>query len=703
MMYKDRSILFILILFHVCSFGQSILKKKEIKSLDSLYLVATDTTKPINTRVKAYKIRAWKTIFKEYELGLQYSNAYLEFVEQKELYNEIPRACHYKGQSELMLGKYDEADLTYRKGLEAAVYNKDNRWIADLYLDIGNVNVAIGKTKIAIDFYNKALNLSQENKNYRVEARAKINLGELYKKQGNYLLSLQTFQEALKHCIEKNQGGYKSTIHYNLGDLNVNVEEYESAEKHYQLALQFANDFNNTNRKVLALEKLGTLQQKLGNSDKALEYWSKALQFTEDQKIPSLIGLLQKDIALNSLNQKDYANALSHIENAIMTYENASIKEGLEEIYIIAAKTNNALGKLKASQEYFQKSYNLSLKTSNLNTLSESSLGLASHYEKTNNDKLSNIFYKNFIKYDSLKRDEDAITEIIKMEINSNYRERFVTDSLKKINEIQLLKYNYDSKEDKLKAESKIVYVALISVLIILFLLAYFLNEKRKTTNLLKEKNLIISQSLESKEVLLKEVHHRVKNNFQIITSLLNLQFKNSKDIKAKQLAVDIKSRLKAMSLIHQRLYQNEVGLIDFEDYLKHLVKELSLANKTSENIDTIINVKNIHLDIDTAIPLGLILNELVTNSYKYAFKTNHNNTITIQIKNIKEGTYSLEYADNGIGLDANFNIKELKSLGLKLVYRLVRQLQGELKITSNQGATFHILFKDTKTRKKIE
>lgn len=698
-----RSIFFLLILSSISTFSQNNLKKEELKTLDSLYLVATDSSKQINLRVRAYKKCAWQTVYREYKLGLKYSTEYLEFVEQKRLFKEIPQACHYKGQSELMLGEYNDANTTYTKGLEVAISNKNGKWIANLYSDLGNVNVAIGNNSKAIEYYNKSVNTSRKNKNYLTETRAKINLGELYKKQGNYVLSLQTFKEALKHCIEKNLDGYKSSIYSNLGDLNVNAEEFEVAEKHYTLALKHAKRLNNTNRKVLALEKLGALQEKLGHSEKALEYWLEALKIAEYQKIPALIGLLEKDIAFNSLHQKEYLKASTHITKAIKIYDESSIKDGLEEIYIIAAKTNKVLGKTKTSKYYFQKSYDLSLKTSNLNTLRTSSLGLALHFEEAKNAIMSNKFYKNYIKFDSLKRDEEAIKEVIKMEINSNYRARFIADSLIKINEIQLLKYDYDSKEDKLKAKSKIVYVALISVLAILFLLAYFLNEKRKTAKILEEKNLIISKSLETKEVLLKEVHHRVKNNFQIITSLLNLQFKNNQDIKAKQLAVDIKSRLKAMSLIHQRLYKNEVGLIDFEDYLKHLIKELSLANKISKNINTIIDVENIHLDIDTAIPLGLIINELVTNSYKYAFETNQNNNITIQIKNIKDGIYSLEYADNGKGLDSNFNVKELKSFGLKLVYRLVRQLHGELKITSNQGATFYILFKDIQARKKTE
>jgi len=202
---------------------------------------------------------------------------------------------------------------------------------------------------------------------------------------------------------------------------------------------------------------------------------------------------------------------------------------------------------------------------------------------------------------------------------------------------------------------------------------------------------------------MVKEIHHRVKNNFQIVSSLLELQTKGIEDKKALALVGEGQTRVKSMALIHQRLYQNESGLIDFDDYIQHLVKDLSALYASDSKVETNVSSKHMLFDVDTAIPLGLIINELITNAYKYAFKDNENGKLNISIKKISEGNYKLEVADNGNGLDPSFNIKTAKSLGLRLVNRLTKQLHGKVSCINNGGAHFEILFKDMDNRKQID
>ena len=195
-----------------------------------------------------------------------------------------------------------------------------------------------------------------------------------------------------------------------------------------------------------------------------------------------------------------------------------------------------------------------------------------------------------------------------------------------------------------------------------------------------------------------------MKNNFQIVSSLLELQTKGIEDEKALSLANDGKNRVKSMALIHQKLYQNEDGLIDFEEYTNLLIKEITSLYASDKKVETKVDVANMHFDVDTAIPLGLIINELITNSYKYAFNTSLSSTLSISIKKLENtDDYKLIIADNGPGLDTTINLKKVKSLGLRLVTRLVKQLQGELVQTNVDGAQFIIIFKDTSARKNID
>ena len=251
----------------------------------------------------------------------------------------------------------------------------------------------------------------------------------------------------------------------------------------------------------------------------------------------------------------------------------------------------------------------------------------------------------------------------------------------------------------------KIALYGLISFLLIIFLLIslYILGKIRKQSKELTEKNILINKSLKEKELLVREVHHRVKNNFQIVSSLLELQSKNIEDEKALELAKEGKNRVKSMALIHQKLYQNKSGLVDFDEYIELLVKELSSLYKSDNKIETEIISKNMEFDVDTAIPLGLIINEIITNSYKYAFNENKESLLSISINKQDNANFKLVIKDNGPGISSDFDIKKAKSLGLRLVNRLVKQLHGTLSLSNENGARFEILFKDLHARQLIE
>jgi two-component sensor histidine kinase len=258
-------------------------------------------------------------------------------------------------------------------------------------------------------------------------------------------------------------------------------------------------------------------------------------------------------------------------------------------------------------------------------------------------------------------------------------------------------------KEIKSVKEKTKLYLVIASLsfflMVVTFIALYIL---RKQSRELSEKNKLIKKSLNEKELLIKEMHHRVKNNFQLITSLLELQTEEIKGQKIIEHLEKGKSRIKSMSLIHQKLYRTKSSLIKFDDFINILVNELIFLYKFEEHLELDINVKEIYFDVDTAIPLALILNELITNALKYGFCKQRKNLLIISLTKISKDNYKLNFKDNGLGLKDNFTISELKSSGLKLVERLVKQLQGSLEITNQPGVKFEILFKDTKMRKEI-
>lgn len=267
-------------------------------------------------------------------------------------------------------------------------------------------------------------------------------------------------------------------------------------------------------------------------------------------------------------------------------------------------------------------------------------------------------------------------------------------------------------KQKELDFEKDKTQLFLISGLIsLLFLVValYAYIRKFKQAKILASKNIKIENqknAIEKKDnekaLLLKEIHHRVKNNFQIVSSLLELQTKQIEDKDALGIVQEGQNRVKSMALIHQKLYQNDDLTVDFKDYLQKLIVEIN-NTYSSQKIENIINIdENYSLDIDTSIPLGLITNELITNSFKYAFNHEGRHSLTITfIKHQKE--HQLIIKDNGPGLPKDYDILKSKSLGLRLVKNLSKQLHGRVEYSYNNGAEFSIFFKETHLRQLVD
>ena len=201
-----------------------------------------------------------------------------------------------------------------------------------------------------------------------------------------------------------------------------------------------------------------------------------------------------------------------------------------------------------------------------------------------------------------------------------------------------------------------------------------------------------IKTSLKEKEILLQEIHHRVKNNMQIISSLLNLQSRHIKDKQSLELFKSSQNRVKSMALIHERLYQSkDFNKVDVADYVRGLTNHLFITFGVNKDIISLkVNIKNIFLNVDTAIPCGLIINEIVSNSLKHAFPDGKKGEIKISVHPLNKNEVELVVSDNGVGMPEEMDLKSTSSLGLNLVSMLVKdQLHGEIKLDKKGGTTF--------------
>lgn len=285
-------------------------------------------------------------------------------------------------------------------------------------------------------------------------------------------------------------------------------------------------------------------------------------------------------------------------------------------------------------------------------------------------------------------------------------QERLHYDSLRQAESTMAYEKDLMQKQHVIESSRQIMYLVMAALaLVILLALAFYRNYRntRKANRIIaeqqqetEEKKRIIEVSLAEKETLLKEIHHRVKNNLQIISSLLNLQASRTSDENLKRIMGEARNRISSMALMHQKIYQSgNLSTVDFQAYITQMAQSIdSNFNNEKKEIRQHINTNGIALDIDTSIPLGLIINELLTNSYKYAFEGRKTGNINLTLSEKNETELELHVSDDGKGLPPGFDPSRLDSLGLKLVKGLAGQVKGKVRFENDNGTHCIIDFK---------
>jgi two-component system, sensor histidine kinase PdtaS len=274
--------------------------------------------------------------------------------------------------------------------------------------------------------------------------------------------------------------------------------------------------------------------------------------------------------------------------------------------------------------------------------------------------------------------------------------------------DIQLLKSNSEIEEARFRKKSilrNIIIASTLLVAIILFALFKLKQRRNAILQAQQEKINLQNKALEKtiaeknqllieKEWLVKEIHHRVKNNLQIIISLLNSQSNYLDSKEAIAAITESRHRMQAMSLIHQKLYQSDdTKSVNMRNYIHELADYLEASFADQNKISFILDIDNIELDLTQAIPVGLILNESITNSIKYAFDSGERGSIKVNMKISNSKNVELEIADNGKGLPDNFDVKKSNTLGMLLINGLVKQIGGNLQFYNRNGAVLMIHF----------
>jgi two-component sensor histidine kinase len=591
----------------------------------------------------------------------------------------------------------------------------------------------------AIALTHQSLQLCLKMKYAKGVGLAYNTFARIYNSKADFKLAIAAATKAIsinKELPDIENLGHSYSV---LGQTYLYLNNFTSSLKYLNEAYTIFEKLGKHRKMVVVCNDLAILYGKLPNDQKQLEYYDKALKILDikkskkdedlrfiikgnlanvysdhsefDKANPILLQCIEyneknhlwpnathdyQQLGINYGHMKQFDKALEYSNKALEGFIKTSNKSGEADSYRNIGEIYFLSDRLDLAETFTKKGLQLSTQIGELESVKFAYENLAKIYAKKGNFKEA---YANHVLYKKISDsmfNAEINTKLTQIQLTNEFerKEEILRKQQQKRDEIHMLEAN---------KQKKIKYVVLISLFLLSIVTASIyrnLKNYQKQRNIIQQQKEQIENSLLEKETLLREIHHRVKNNLQIISSLLNMQSNDINDNAVLAMIQEAQSRVEAMSLLHQNLYQSEaINTVDVENYLKQLVAYVAqMFEGDSKNIKIDIETFDLHFDFDTAISLGLIVNELVSNAYKYAFKNNPDGTIWIKIKSINAMDYELSVTDNGKGLPEDFDNENSKSLGLKLVGILSKQLRGKLTInTKNDLTEFVVIFKDLK------
>jgi two-component sensor histidine kinase len=592
--------------------------------------------------------------------------------------------------------KQDSAIYFVEKGLFLARSNGDSIGVAAMMLQMGMINDNLGEFDQSILNYRQALSIYEKNNAKKEIATALIRIGVVELRNGKYDVSIENFYKALQTAEQSGNSFGVMEANYSISWAYLDQKNYSSALRYLKIAERQNDSLPFSNISLNIFNHLGVVYRETGKYKLAEQYLEKGVRLSNK---PEYMGL---NITL--------------INNLAAVYAKQGLIEKAASLQLDALQRSR---EMKNYLRELQALYGLSrtyVKNNPQKSISYlvQAIALARHKGAYNQEirylKAITPLYTSQQKYKEAflaKEREKLLADsfqytIVNKNIEALRSEYELSKSNARIKELNLL-----NNEKKLQLENadlvkNVTIAGSLLLLIILILLYSRYRIKQKKNDEISQKNILLQQLVEEKEWLLKEVHHRVKNNLHTIMSLLETQTVYLRD-DALWALQNSQHRVYAMSLIHQKLYLTDrTTKINMKVYFGDLISYLRESFDLTPNIRFRVNLEDIDLDIAQAIPLGLILNEAVTNAVKYAFPDNRPGEVQISFIQNNPDEMLLWIADDGIGIpDSRLNSSN--TLGLKLMKGLCGDIPAEFKITNNKGTRITITFSEKNGRSFIQ
>ncbi|MCB0667315.1 MAG: tetratricopeptide repeat protein [Saprospiraceae bacterium] len=537
-------------------------------------------------------------------------------------------------------GQLEEALILYEDAFASLSQSGDLDAAAGVLVNMGVAHYYAGNRGEALKHYLRALEYVRNQKLLQQESKLLNNIAIVYRELKQYDQAISIYKKSLDLKMSLGDSlGYANTLE-NLGLAYSYIDDEHNAVNHLNQAIDWYQKVGQVSEADQAQLSLGSIYIQLGRWHEAQAILTTVLD-EQLRLLPHYRASCHLMLARIKLHYEDFAEALQLLQKGYSIIENSNRDELKARYYAVYAETYKALGDFEKALTF--------------------------------TDQRMSIL--------------DTLNKLDRIETEREMKAKF--DLQEK--EARLL--IQEQKIDQKNRESRWFAALLLISSLLVVVMTIFAITKSRSNKALLEKNKIIDRSLREKEVLLKEIHHRVKNNLQVVSSLLSLQARSLKGEEALEALAKGKDRVRSMALIHQNLYQEEhLTGVNAREYIDRLSRSLlSSYSVAYSTIQLKTDVEPLILDVDTVIPLGLILNELITNALKYAFPSNAGGEIFISLKK-RNHILELIVKDNGKGIPDNIWGTK-KTMGYRLIQSFVQKLKGTYQISVDQGTRVSFQF----------
>ncbi len=548
-------------------------------------------------------------------------------------------------------------------------------------LEMGISLIANAKYDSAQSYIQSQLNQCNSSCHDTTIAYFQIYLGKSYQLLHQYDTALKSYKSGIELFQRSNNHNGEAFGLISLAEFYRNLEQYEKSITYLKQAELIHQKIPLSNAKLAYLYNryAAVLNELKYDDDRMIIYSKKVIELA--------VKMSDRELEANSLNELggiyetiDISKSIKNYTNAYDIYIELKYPRYATEVINNIARTLYKLERHNESLSYISQGLEM-CKGRDWNRL----FAELSQYQYLNYQYLMQYekaldAYHNYYIYTIKVKEREWSKSLYQIE--SKY------ELIEKNKEIEEIKYNeaIAKLESRQKTKQRNLLLVVGLLLSIITGLLFYTNRKVKKTNLL------LNNSISQKEILMQEVHHRVKNNLTFLKSLLYVRASASEDEDVKLVLEECQARIHSMALVHQNLYDVEdASQVDFNVFLKELFYELeSMFDMEQNRIDVEINVNDIMIDMRLSVFLGLIINELITNTYKYAFENTNTGKIVIALSQSDTGLI-LKYADSGSGLGDSFDIQASKGFGFKLINILLSQINAQVSYKKNELSTFTI------------